>query len=221
METAVSKCLFLNSSFERYALNMPVPIPHTEITDPHALRALAHPLRLRLLEELAIAGPLTATELAERVGESPANCSWHLRQLARFGYIDEAPGGTGRQRPWQVVLEVRSWGTPTDDPELAQAGDAADTILMDHEYQALRAYRAWRAQESPEWRNASGSSQVIAWCTAEELDGLNKAMVDLLAPYFARVPDPESRPEGARLVRFVSWGIPARPTTRSEQAADA
>jgi DNA-binding transcriptional ArsR family regulator len=200
---------------------MTAPIPHKQITDPHALRALAHPLRLRLLEELAIAGPLTATELADRVGESPANCSWHLRQLARFGYIEEAPGGTGRQRPWRGVVEVRSWSDPIDDPELAQAGDAADAILMDHEYQALRAYRAWRAQESPEWRDASGSNQAIAWCTAEELNEVKKAVFDLLAPYFARIVDPGSRPQGARLVRFVSWGIPARPAGRSGEAPDA
>ena len=177
-------------------------------------RGRAHPLRLHLLEELAISGPLTATEIAEKVGESPANCSWHLRQLAKFGYIEEAPGGTGRQRPWRVVVEVRSWNRPTDDAELAQAGDVAATILMDHEYQALRAYRAWRAQESPEWRSASGSNQSIAWCTAEELDEVNKAIFDLLTPYFTRLTDPESRPDGARLVRFVSWGIPARPASK-------
>jgi DNA-binding transcriptional ArsR family regulator len=200
---------------------MAEPIPHKEITDPRALRALAHPLRLQLIEELAIAGPLTATELAERVGESPANCSWHLRQLARFGYIEEAPGGAGRQRPWQVVVEVHNWSSATGDPELAQAGDAAAAMLMDHEYQALRAYRAWRARESPEWRRASGSTQSVAWCTAEELDTVNKAIFDLLTPYFTRVADPGSRPDGARLVRFVSWGIPARPATTTEEGTDA
>jgi DNA-binding transcriptional ArsR family regulator len=200
---------------------MPESIPRKAITDPHALRALAHPLRLRLLEELALAGPLTATDLAERVMESPANCSWHLRQLARFGYIEEAPGGTGRQRPWRAVVEVQSWGDSTDDPELARAGDVAATILMDHEYQALRAYRAWQAQEPSQWRDASGSNRSIAWCTAEELAEVNRAVFDLLAPYLARLVDPWSRPDGARLVRFVSWGIPARPTTGSGEVTDA
>jgi predicted ArsR family transcriptional regulator len=190
---------------------MPESIPRKEITDPHALRALAHPLRLRLLEEVAVDGPLTATEIAERVGESPANCSWHLRQLARFGYIEEAPGGTGRQRPWRLVAEVHSWGHESDDAELAQAGDAAGAQVMEHEYQALRSYLAWRAQESPRWRAAAGLNQSIGWCTADEVAELSKAVSQLFGPYLARLADPASRPEGARLVRFVSWGIPARP----------
>lgn len=200
---------------------MSEPIPRKEITDPRALRALAHPLRLQLLEELAISGPLTATEIAERVGESPANCSWHLRQLAKFGYIEEAPGGTGRQRPWRVVIEVHSWSSTTGDPELAHAGDAAAAILMDHEYQALRAYRAWRAHESPQWRRASGANQSLAWCTAEELDHVNNAILDLLTPYFTRLTDPGSRPDDARLVRFVSWGIPVRPPANAGEDSDA
>jgi DNA-binding transcriptional ArsR family regulator len=200
---------------------MPESIPRKKITDPHALRALAHPLRLRLLEELAIAGPLTATELAEKVGESPANCSWHLRQLAKFGYIEEAPGGTGRQRPWRMILRSHTWGDPTDDAELTQAGDAAVDIVMDHEYQSLRDYRAWRARESPLWHAAAGSTQAITWCTAEELDALNKAIGDLVTPYLARLADPGSRPDGARLIRLVSWGIPGRPPTAIEEDTHA
>jgi DNA-binding transcriptional ArsR family regulator len=192
---------------------MPTPFPRKEITDPQALRALAHPLRFHLMEELAVAGPLTATELAERVGASPANCSWHLRQLAKFGYIEEAPGGTGRQRPWRLVLETHSWGNETEDAELAQAGDAAAAMLMEHEYQALRAYQARRGLESPQWRGAAHTSQSIAWCTADELAEIGQAVFDLLAPYIARLADPASRPDGARLVRFASWGIPARPAT--------
>jgi len=200
---------------------MPESIPRHKITDPHALRALAHPLRLRLLEELAVDGPLTATALAEKVGESPANCSWHLRQLAKFGYLEEAPGGTGRQRPWRMVLRSHTWGDPSDDAELTQAGDAAVDIVMDHEYQALRDYRAWRARESPQWHAAAGSTQAIAWCTAEELDQLNKTIGELVMPYLARLADPDSRPDGARLIRLVSWGVPGRPPAADEGESHA
>src|SRR5215469_2376054 len=123
---------------------MPEPIPHKQITDPQALRALAHPLRLQLLEELAISGPATATELGERVGESPANCSWHLRQLARYGFVEEAGGGVGRQRPWQVVPVVRTWGRSDHDAELNFAGDAAADMILDREVAALRAWERHR-----------------------------------------------------------------------------
>src|SRR4051794_41920037 len=72
-----------------------------EVTDPMAMRALAHPVRLALIEALADAGTLTATEAGERVGESPANASFHLRQLAKYGFVEEA-GTQGRRRPWEV-----------------------------------------------------------------------------------------------------------------------
>ncbi len=182
----------------------------TVITDPQALRALAHPLRIRLMEELAITATATATELAERVGESPANCSWHLRQLAKYGYIEAAPGGTGRQRPWRIVVETRSWGAGDLDSELVRAGDAAAAILMEHEVAALREYRARRHAEPLAWREAAGSMQSVGWCTAEELNALNEQIFGLYTRHFERITDPATRPAGARLVRFVSWGIPVR-----------
>lgn len=67
------------------------------LTDPQSLRALGHPVRLALLEAL-LAGPLTATQAGEIIGESPTTCSFHLRQLARYGFVEEAGGGAGRTR---------------------------------------------------------------------------------------------------------------------------
>ena len=62
------------------------------------MRALAHPLRIELIEQLTFRGPLTATQCAALVGESPSSCSFHLRMLAKYGFVEEAAGGTGRQR---------------------------------------------------------------------------------------------------------------------------
>src|SRR3954466_10040211 len=76
--------------------------PHRRLGDPRELQALAHPVRMAIIELLSISGPLTATELADRLDETPANCSWHLRKLAQHGFVEEAEGGKGRQRPWQV-----------------------------------------------------------------------------------------------------------------------
>lgn len=73
------------------------------MNDLLALRALTHPVRQRLLRALSRAGRATATQLAGQIGESPANCSWHLRQLARYGFVTEAGGGAGRQRPWRIA----------------------------------------------------------------------------------------------------------------------
>ena len=88
-----------------------------ELTDPRAMRAMAHPVRLALMEALNDAGTLTATEAAERVGESPSNCSFHLRQLAKYGFVEEAEGGTGRQRPWRAVHAGMRFTDVQEDPD--------------------------------------------------------------------------------------------------------
>src|SRR5258705_10560118 len=111
--------------------------PVREMRDANVLRALAHPVRIRLLEELALTGPMTATELAARVGESAANCSWHLRQLARYGYVEEAGGGAGRRRPWRVVITRNSWQQSPDDADLAVAGDEVANLVLSREFDAL------------------------------------------------------------------------------------
>lgn len=112
------------------------------MNDLIALRALTHPARQRLLKALAAAGTATATELAGHVGESPANCSWHLRQLARYGFVTEAGGGSGRQRPWRIAdplvapdnkatvgfaAQAVAWLTPD---ELANISAEITTIIL-------------------------------------------------------------------------------------------
>jgi DNA-binding transcriptional ArsR family regulator len=189
-----------------------------KVTDRAELRALAHPLRLRLLEELVVSDPATdtatATELAERVGESPANCSWHLRQLAKYGYIEEAPGGRGRERRWRAVIEAHQWATAESDAEFVAAADVAADILLDHEYQALRERRTWRSTDPERWRSAAGSTTGLGWCTADELRQINDQVYEVLRPFFERLADPAARPADSRLVRFVSWAVPARPYGR-------
>src|SRR5215510_7400059 len=92
-----------------------------ELTDPKAMRALAHPVRLALLEALTDAGALTATEAGEIVKESPANASFHLRQLAKYGYVEEAEGGTGRRRPWKRKALGMRFSEVHKDPETEAA----------------------------------------------------------------------------------------------------
>src|SRR5258708_12769057 len=71
------------------------------ITDPKALRALAHPIRMSLIGLLRTEGPLTATRAAELLGESSASCSFHLRQLAKYAMAEESPAAQAREHPWQ------------------------------------------------------------------------------------------------------------------------
>src|SRR3954467_10413411 len=95
---------------------MPEPLQGTiELTDPRALRAVAHPVRLELIGLLRREGPLTATAAGALIGESPANCSFHLRQLAKYGLVEEAGGGRGRERPWRGAAVSPGRGARGDD----------------------------------------------------------------------------------------------------------
>lgn len=187
--------------------------------DPSALRALAHPARLRILEELIDRGPATATELAERIDESPANCSWHLRQLARYAFIEEAAGGTGRQRPWQVVPENLSFAE-TGEPgsELARAEAAATDVLLDREVEALRAWRNSRHRQTDDWSASGFERQNRMWLTPTELDAFSNAFHELIDSYqnqHAERIDPARRPPGCRPIHAVAWAIPGPPETET------
>lgn len=91
-------------------------MPHEEsqrVLDPEkdsaALKALTHPLRIRLLGMLRQDGPATATELSGRTQESSASTSYHLRVLAKYGFVAEAEHRDGRERRWRAVHAVTSW----------------------------------------------------------------------------------------------------------------
>ncbi len=177
------------------------------ITDPEALKALAHPVRMALLDALATAGQLTASQAADLVGESPSNCSWHLRKLAEHGFVEEATGGTGRNRPWRAVVESHEWDDETADPAARVAGHALTDALLQRELQRLRA--AGGRDESPEWRHATTVSQSQLWLTAEEAHDLGEQMRNLFLTHVERHHDASRRPEGARLVSLVGWLVPS------------
>ncbi len=101
------------------------------------MRALAHPTRLRLLELLATEGPLTATQAGDHIGESAASCSFHLRSLSRHGFVAEAEGGRGRERPWRLANVSNRWtDSPDHPPELKVAARQLSRVITDR--RALR-----------------------------------------------------------------------------------
>ncbi|MFF0341024.1 winged helix-turn-helix domain-containing protein [Kribbella sp. NPDC004875] len=188
-----------------------MPIPHRRLSDPRELNALAHPVRMAIVELLSISGPLTATELADRLDETPANCSWHLRKLAQHGFVVEAEGGKGRQRPWKVPGLGFRW-----DDELAsssieerRAAQALSEVMMGRATDRLREAQQRAPEESEQWRAAQNSTEMVAWLTADELKEMNEAIATVLERHLDRLTDPAQRPAGARLCEFVSWGVPA------------
>lgn len=94
-----------------------------EITDPKAMRALAHPVRLAILERLQRHGPATATQLSPHVGATPSVASWHLRHLAGFGLVRDAVegGADRRERRWEAVARGFRFETPEDEDGRAAA----------------------------------------------------------------------------------------------------
>ncbi|MBP2061726.1 ArsR/SmtB family transcription factor [Streptomyces iranensis] len=101
------------------------------VLDPRSLRGLAHPLRMRLLSALREYGPATASQLADRLGESSGATSYHLRQLATYGFVEDDPErGKGRERWWKAVHRRTRWGIPKflAHPDPAVRG-AVNTVL--------------------------------------------------------------------------------------------
>ena len=178
------------------------------------MRALAHPMRLAILEALGREGPLTATKAAELLDDSPGNMSWHLQTLAKYGFIEEAGGGTGRSRPWRLAAVTHSFDTALDDPRDAAAGDILESTIQERNFQALRQWWAQRRSYPMEWRKAGFVTTTTTYLTPEELNALSEQILVVLAPYKQRLRDRSARPEGSQPVHVVSFGHPVPPTAQ-------
>ena len=188
--------------------------PQLELNDPKAMRALAHPLRWALLEALGHAGTLTATQASEMLGESPANCAFHLRTLAKYGFVEEAGGGKGRERPWRQTYERVSWRSRPGDEQFTLASEALDQVwlerVLNRARRSLSSVTSW-----PEgFEDELGGSVSMLYVTREEARELH---AELMKTYermigqehrFTERRDPARRPPGAVPVEFVLLGYP-------------
>ena len=175
------------------------------LRDPRALTAVAHPVRMGLLELLSVEGPMTASELADRLDETPANCSWHLRKLAEHDFIEEA-GTQGRRRPWRMRQIGLTWGEGEDiSPDEQRAGHALSRMLL--ERWVDRFLDASEREAEGPWRDSSDLTQVVAWLTPDELSELTSQLREVASRHKDRLESGE-RPEGSRLCEIVAWGAP-------------
>jgi DNA-binding transcriptional ArsR family regulator len=182
------------------------------ITDPRTMRALAHPVRIALLEALGREGELTATRAAEMLDESPGNMSWHLQTLAKYGYVEETGGGKGRSRPWRIASVSNRFQTATEDPEIEAAGGALESTFANRAYSQLREWWTRRASYPFSWREAAFTSDSLAYLTSEEMAQIGEEIADLFSRYRERVLDKQLRPARARPVKLVAFGHPLPPT---------
>lgn len=189
------------------------PLGDSEVTDPQMMRALAHPVRLAVLSQLQRHGPMTATQLSERVGASPSVTSWHLRHLASFGLVTDASDPSGevdrRRRWWRA--EAR--GIRLVVPEKGEGREAALLLRSKVMAQALEYVARWADEVEPgldePWRQAAGSGNTGLRLTLAEARRLEAAIEQLLAPFAARSAD--DVPASARPVRSIRFLLPERP----------
>ncbi|HEX3188514.1 MAG TPA: helix-turn-helix domain-containing protein [Streptosporangiaceae bacterium] len=181
----------------------------TRLTDPRALRAYAHPVRMRLIGLLRTEGPLTATRAADLLGESSGTCSFHLRQLAKYGLVEEAQGGTGREKPWRATTTSTAWDTTGDGtPEMAAATSLLSTVVAEQYFEQLARWLEARPGEPAEWQRAAMLGDRLLYVTPAELEELSGRMREMLDEYVERDLRPELRPADARLISWLNIAFP-------------
>lgn len=191
-----------------------------EITDPKAMRALAHPVRLAILERLQRHGPATATQLAPDVGATPSVTSWHLRHLAGFGLVRDAePGPDRRQRRWEAVARGFRFETP-EGPDDEESRSAARVLSREMFLRSADLPDRWAAEVEPglepRWRRLAGLADTRVVVSADELAAIEHAIERVLAPYVTR--DEAARPADGRGVRLLRYTLPEGTEERTSGA---
>jgi Helix-turn-helix domain len=192
------------------------PAENVRLTDVKAMRALAHPLRMAILELFSVRETLTATQASDALGESPANCAFHLRTLAKYGFVREAGGGRGRERPWTLASRTMTLTTNQPDPQAALAADELTRLWLDRWMDRTRRAFAARTEISG-WDEASGWTNSHVFLTPDETRRLRGEMRRMLNPYEGRLTDPALRPDGALP---VEWAIFASPVPELAEPAE-
>lgn len=184
------------------------------ISNPGALRALAHAGRYAILERLQLEGPATATQCAEVAGLSPSACSYHLRLLARYGFVEEdtSPSRDGRERLWRAVMA--GWVNdpePGTDPAVVQAVDSTLSRVMMASSDAKVLEFVDRGAREPRWRDAALFSNSTIVATVDELVEISAQLMAVLRPYLMSNRPVEGAPEGARRVHTALRMAPEPP----------
>jgi DNA-binding transcriptional ArsR family regulator len=178
------------------------------ISDPRVMRALAHPARIDIVDYLTNTGEaVTATQCAGMVGLSPSATSYHLRELAKFGLVEQAPSrGDGRERLWRSAGGAMRIKGDSDEPDALQAERAVLDAYLTRDFEQARKWAARAGTQPPEWQEASVLMGFKALVTADEMVEINNQVQALLEPY--RMRDRRgSEPSGARqvFVRYLAF----------------
>lgn len=188
------------------------------LDDPLSIRALAHPVRLELQSIVGRSGRITAADAARELGISHALASHHLRQLAKYGFVEQVAGADNRERPWQLVATSTSW----EGVEATPSGAAAVTVLEQLiAERALAGFVDWQERRdswSAGWREHAGVGRSTIYLTEQELADLAGAIDGMLNAYIEQRPidDVSSRPEGSAPVEITFFAVPHEPLSTGD-----
>lgn len=171
------------------------------IHDPERIRALAHPVRLELLDFLGSVETATATQCAEAIGESVASCSFHLRMLDKHGFIERAES-RGREKPWRIVKGGYDLRPSPEMKGSALAVAEVASLHVTREAERIHRYLFGLPQEDPDWVDASTVTSASFWATPEETAQFSEDLRNLVDRFAGRSDDPNLRPAGSRQVRM-------------------
>ncbi len=177
------------------------------LSESAVLTALAHPVRLDVLNYLMSAGPATASVCARAVGDNPSNCSYHLRVLARHGLVEADESGDGRERPWRAT--VTGFSIEDEDSALASNDSAGAALLaasLQLDQRLARDYLAGRDSAPPQWRAADAYAKYTLRATPQELSELVDQLDALIRPLIAATRD--DAPPAAELVHVGLQAFP-------------
>ncbi|KAA0023720.1 helix-turn-helix domain-containing protein [Antrihabitans cavernicola] len=178
------------------------------------LKALSHPVRLRLIYALKIDGPMTATQLGKIVDESPASVSYHMRQLAAHGFAMEATdaGGDRRERWWQAAEGGFTFARDdfADSPEAVEAVGAGRRAMIAHQWGRLREYDESSATWSEDWQRAAFASDDLLRLTPDETQLFEDELRNVIDKWRAKG-KATAEVDGREPVMLLLHGFPTRP----------
>src|SRR5215469_9705783 len=179
-----------------------------QICDPTAIRALAHPIRLDLLELLGAVGPATAARCGRILGVSQASCSFHLRQLAKYGFVEDAgPSRDKRERLWRVTDPRMTVRLESGDDTIVR--QQLERLVVEREMTAILGYVDRRDGDFPAWQRKAGIMTSVVAMSPDEAADLKAKWSALLEPFVARsISSGLQLDPGQRYVRYFMAATP-------------
>lgn len=196
---------FTKESLQSYLWTMSDAHPAITPT-PEQLRGISHPLRMRILGRLRLDGPQTATDLAAALGVNTGQTSYHLRQLAQYGFIAESTGmGTGRERYWHALHQSTRTRSSTLDPDTSAAFRQAAVV---NQLQWVQAAVQEHAELPAPWREAGTNSDWWIRLTPEQAHELVARIGAVVDEALAAEPPAGQEPDGAELFMVQLHAFP-------------